>query len=144
MLWIHSDQSKSQKPIGIPLSADSLRVLKSQRGQHDKWVFPYHTDGTPIGRVSNHGWKSACKAAGLDDITFHCLRHTFATWHVLNGTPLEVLKELGGWNSIEIVLKYAHMAESHIKQYANNARPKWKNSMLGCVGLRLENLGSLV
>jgi len=123
-LWIHPEQSKSRKPIGIPLSNSACMILKKQRGQHDKWVFPYHPDGTPIGRVSNHGWKSARKAAGLDDITFHCLRHTFATWHVLNGTPLEVLKDLGGWADIKMVLRYAHMAESHIKQYANNAKAK--------------------
>ena len=120
---MHPDQAKSGKPISVPLSNDALKVLKKQRGQHDKWVFPY-LGGDPITRVSNHGWKSACKAAKLDDINFHTLRHTFATWHVLNGTPLEVLKELGGWNSIEMVMKYAHMAESHIKQYANNARAK--------------------
>jgi len=122
-LWIHPDQSKSKKAISVPLSNDALRVLKKQRGQHDKWVFPYY-GGDPITRVSNHGWYAARKAAGLDDIDFHTLRHTFASWHIQAGTPLEVLQQLGGWSDLKMVMRYSHMAESHIKQYANNAKAK--------------------
>ena len=123
LVWIHADQSKSKKAISVPLSKDALKVLKKQRGQHDKWVFPY-LGGDPITRVSNHGWKSACKAAGLHDITFHTLRHTFASYHIQSGTPLEVLQQLGGWSDLKMVMRYSHMAESHIKQYANNAKAK--------------------
>lgn len=123
-LWIHADQSKSGKPISVPLSKDALKVLKAQRGQNDKWVFPY-LGGDPITRVSNHGWKSACKAAGLEDITFHDLRRTWASWHLMNKTPMEVVVKLGGWANSAVVEKhYGHLSESHIKQYANNARAK--------------------
>ena len=122
--WIHPDQSKSGKPIGIPLSSDALKVLKKQRGKSEKYVFPYYEDGTPITRVTNHGWKSACKAAGLEDINFHTLRHTFASWHIQSGTPVEVLMKLGGWSDLTMVLRYAHMGESHIAAYANNSKPK--------------------
>ena len=44
------------------------------------------------------------------DVHFHNLRHTWASWHVRAGTPLMVLKELGGWEHIEMVQKYAHLA----------------------------------
>ena len=124
VLWIHPEQSKSRKPIGIPLSTGSCSVLKKQRGQHDKWVFPYY-GGDPITRVTNHGWKSACKAAGLADIKFHDLRRTWASWHLMNKTPMEVVVKLGGWANSAVVEKhYGHLSESHIKQYANNARAK--------------------
>lgn len=123
-LWIHADQSKSKKAITVPLSNDALKVLKKQRGQHDKWVFPYY-GGDPITRVTNHGWKAACKAAGLEDITFHDLRRTWTAWHLMSGTPVEVVQKLGGWASIAVLMKhYGHLSESHIKQYANNARAK--------------------
>lgn len=123
LVWIHADQSKSKKAISVPLSKDALKVLKKQRGQHDKWVFPY-LGGDPITRVSNHGWKSACKAAGLEDITFHCLRHSWATYHIMSGTPLEVLQKLGGWHSLAMVMRYAHLAPTHVAGYANNAKIK--------------------
>lgn len=124
LLWIHPDQAKSKKAIGIPLSSDALKLLRKQRGQHDKWVFPY-LGGDPITRVSNHGWKSACKAAGLADIKFHDLRRTWTSWHLMSGTPMEVVVKLGGWANSAVVEKhYGHLSESHIKQYANNARAK--------------------
>jgi hypothetical protein len=34
------------------------------------------------------------------------------------GTPLMVLKQLGGWETIEMVQKYANLAPSHIASHA--------------------------
>jgi hypothetical protein len=41
-----------------------------------------------------------------------------ATWHVQNGTPLFALQELGGWESPEMVRRYAHLAADHLAPYA--------------------------
>src|SRR3954470_5169992 len=41
-----------------------------------------------------------------------------ASWHVQRGTPLYVLKELGGWQTLEMVNKYAHLAPEHLTSYA--------------------------
>lgn len=38
------------------------------------------------------------------DFRWHDLRHTWASWHVQNGTSLQELMELGGWASFEMVL----------------------------------------
>ena len=43
------------------------------------------------------------------------LRHTWASWHVQRGTSIQELKELGGWSSIEMVLRYAHLGGEHLK-----------------------------
>ena len=109
----------------MPLSSDALKVLKQQRGKDKRYVFPYYNDGTPITRVSNHGWYAAKKAAKLEDITFHDLRRTWTVWHLMAGTPIPVLQKLGGWASVEILMKhYGHLAASHIAEYANNSKPK--------------------
>ena len=34
------------------------------------------------------------------------------------GTPLYALKELGGWETLEIVKRYAHLAPEHLKEHA--------------------------
>ena len=44
-----------------------------------------------------------------DRVVFHTLRHTFASWLALNGTPLLAIKELGGWQSLDMVERYAHL-----------------------------------
>src|SRR5574340_587604 len=67
-------------------------------------------------------WRMALERAGLDDFIWHDLRHTWASWHVQNGTPLAVLKELGGWASMEMVMRYAHLAPSHLSAWAGNVR----------------------
>ena len=35
-----------------------------------------------------------------------------------NGTPLFALQELGGWESAEMVRRYAHLAADHLAPYA--------------------------
>ena len=52
-------------------------------------------------------------------IRWHDLRHTWASWHVQQGTPLAVLQELGGWESSEMVRRYAHFGKEHTALYAN-------------------------
>ncbi|MCH6088537.1 site-specific integrase, partial [Salmonella enterica] len=54
--------------------------------------------------------KAALRRAGIDDFRFHDLRHTWASWLVQAGVPLSVLQEMGGWESIEMVRRYAHLA----------------------------------
>jgi hypothetical protein len=34
------------------------------------------------------------------------------------GTPLQVLQELGGWSSYEMVLRYAHLAPDQLADHA--------------------------
>jgi integrase len=118
--WIHPDQSKSGKPIGIPLSPEALAVMDGQIGQHDTWVFPYR--GKPIGKIKT-AWSKALSRAGIENFTWHDLRHTWASWHIMNGTPIEVLQKLGGWSDIRMVLRYAHLSPEHLAQFAGNSAP---------------------
>lgn len=126
--WIHADQAKAGKPIGIPLSDYALEALRGQIGQHDTWVFPYkhmkHGKEViePLGQIKA-AWGKALQRARVDNFRWHDLRHTWATWHVQSGTPLEVLQKLGGWASYSMVLRYAHLAPDHLAGYANNAKP---------------------
>lgn len=126
--WIHADQAKAGKPIGIPLSDDALKVLRGQIGQHKQWVFPYKKKigdeyvYHPLEQIKG-AWGKALERAKITDFRWHDLRHTWATWHVQAGTPLEVLQKLGGWASYSMVLRYAHFAPDHLAGYANNAKP---------------------
>jgi hypothetical protein len=54
-------------------------------------------------------------------LSWHDLRHTWASWHVQNGTPLAVLQELGGRRDLKMVLLYAHLAPGHPAPYASNS-----------------------
>src|SRR4029077_20587786 len=74
--------------------------------------------GQPITQVSTKAWYAALKRAGIENFRWHDLRHTWASWHVQGGTPLYALQELGGWQSTEIVRRYAHLSAEHLAPYA--------------------------
>ena len=114
--WIHADQAKGRRVITVPLNADAVVVLREQQGQHPTWVFPYR--GKAPHAASQSAWYSALKRAGLEGVRWHDLRHTWASWHVQAGTPLLALKELGGWATLEMVLRYAHLGADHLAEHA--------------------------
>ena len=118
--WIHADQAKGKKAIAVPLNNDALTVIHQQIGKHDTHVFTYK--GNPVTRANNHAWEKALIRAGITDFRWHDLRHTWASWHVQNGTPLHVLKELGGWADLTMVLRYAHLSSKHLEEYAGNSK----------------------
>jgi len=64
-------------------------------------------DVARISQIDARMFERACRAIGVEDFHFHDLRHTRASWHVQAGTPLMVLKELSGWERVEMVRKYA-------------------------------------
>ena len=70
--------------------------------------------------MNTKAWKQALKRAGIKHFRWHDLRHTWASWHVQSGTPLQVLQELGGWSSYEMMLRYAHLSAGHLADYAEN------------------------
>ncbi len=130
--WFEADEMKAGRTHSVPLNRDALLVLAGQRGKHKSWVFPVprwetgadgearQMEDAPTGKVSNHAWRKACVRAGVPTLRFHDLRHTWASWHVQAGTPLPVLQELGGWASLAMVQRYAHLGRSHVAAWAGN------------------------
>jgi integrase len=116
LAWIHPDQAKARKAIPVPLNAEAASLISKQVGKHLTHVFSYR--GKPIVQVSTKAWYTALKRAGIEDFRWHDLRHTWASWHVQGGTPLHVLQELGGWQSAEMVRRYAHLGAEHLAPYA--------------------------
>lgn len=116
LLWIHPDQAKARKAIPVPLNAEAVALIGKQVGKHQTYVFCFR--GQAITQVSTKAWYAALERAGIVDFRWHDLRHTWASWHVQNGTPLYALQELGGWASTEMVRRYAHLAADHLAPYA--------------------------
>jgi integrase len=115
--WIHPDQAKARKAIAVPLNAEAVLILRRQSGKRSTHVFSFN--GKPIRQVSTKAWYAALERAGIANFRWHDLRHTWASWHVQQGTPLYALQELGDWESPEMVRRYAHLSAEHLAPYAD-------------------------
>lgn len=129
--WINPEDSKSGRAIGVALNETACAILRRQIGNHHANVFVHTTaskrsDGTITATVrkmrvdSNTAWRAAMKRAGIENFRFHDLRHTWASWLVQAGVPLSALQEMGGWESIEMVQRYAHLAPGHLTEHARH------------------------
>lgn len=125
--WL--DKTKNGTPRGVPLNADAIEVLEELLGDHDQYVFTYQ--GQPIKRaITNHAWYTAVKKAGLYDLRFHDLRHTWASWHRQAGTTCDELKDLGGWKSRSMVDRYAKFATEQLTVAASRIESKHQSNVV--------------
>jgi integrase len=71
--------------------------------------------------------KAACKAARIiPPISFHGLRHTWASLSIANGMPLMVAaKNLGHADTRMVELHYGHLAPSYISDTVRSMAPKF-------------------
>ena len=114
--WIHPDQAKARKAIHVPLNSSAMDVLLRQVGKHPERVFTFR--GVPSANANTRGWRAALKRAGIENFRWHDLRHTWASWLAQQGTPLNVLQELGGWESETMVKRYAHLAPAQLVEHS--------------------------
>ena len=64
--------------------------------------------------------------AGVSDFRFHDLRHTFASWYMMNGGDLYELAKILGHSNIKMTERYAKLARHHIAKTGSTAREMWK------------------
>lgn len=121
--WIRGSQVKSGKDLTVPLNNTAMSILDMQMGKHWKWVFPLRD--AAISKCNNLTFRNAVKRAGIDNFKWHDLRHTWASWHVQNGTSLYDLKTLGGWASMVMVERYAHMSDERVAKVCTNIDGIW-------------------
>ena len=56
-------------------------------------------------------WRRVRKAAGLDDVRIHDLRHTFASEAVMGGESLPMVGRILGHTQAQTTARYAHLAD---------------------------------
>ncbi len=108
LLIIPARQAKAGATLSIPLSQQAVALLKRQKRVKDQPRVFLWSKG-PIEDANHEAFRAARVRAGVPWCRWHDLRHTWASWHVQRGTPLNVIQALGGWASLRMVQNYAHL-----------------------------------
>ena len=137
--WLN--QTKNGTPRGVPLNNDAVKVLEGEKGKHPQYCFTFR--GKPIRyELTKGAWRNAARKAGLTDLRFHDLRHTWATWHRQAGTSCDELKELGGWKSRVMVDRYAKFGTDHIAAAAARIEKGCDRNVISLAHFRHSKPGS--
>lgn len=132
--WVARRSMKAGKTHGFPLAPQAVKALKAaarfqdlQEAEHrsrcarlklpyvphpKEFVFTWK--GKPLDDCNTKAFQNAMAAAGIKGANWHTLRHTFASWAVQRGVSLHELMLLGPWESYDMVLSYAHLAQDNL------------------------------
>jgi len=106
--------TKNGESRKLPINNILYRTLLAAKKTDSPWVF-CKKNGERYGNVRK-AFEGARKRAGITDFRFHDLRHTFASYLVMNGIDLKTVQELLGHKSFEMTLRYAHLSPEHKKR----------------------------
>jgi integrase len=99
---------KTRRVLIIPLNDAACDVLEAWNAMRKgPYVFFNQMTGDRF-RDLKAGFKLACKQAGLEGVTWHTLRHTFASRLLAKGADIVTVKELLGHSTIVVTMRYAH------------------------------------
>jgi integrase len=113
LLHLFPHHQKGRKHSTVPLNGPAKEALLRRAGYRasicpdSPWVFTKR--GERLGSVKK-AFATACRKAGIEDFTFHDLRHTCAAWLVQAGVPLRTVAEILRHASITTTMRYAHLS----------------------------------
>lgn len=97
----------------IPLNDISLAIAVKYLQKEQQFLF----SNKQINSVSKIFYKTVNKIGlnknisnNQEKFVFHSLRHTFASWLVQKGIPLQIVSHLLGHKTLKVTMRYAHLA----------------------------------
>lgn len=107
--------TKTGRARDVPLTPDLVAALRDF--QHERpYVFSRFDGGFLRPDSNGKQLDIICRRAGLRHISWHALRHTFATELTAKGVPIRVVQELLGHTTIAMTSRYAHVAPSTLRE----------------------------
>ena len=98
----------------VPLPDEVVTMFQRRPIPLGKWFA-----GT-LGNLEKEFFKTVRKA-NLQSVSFHTLRHTFASHAVMAGVDLHTLAKLLGHRTLQMTQRYAHLAPAHLQSAAEQA-----------------------
>jgi len=95
-------------------------------GNNHEQIFPPKEGAKGERQRVEGSFEDLLERADIQDFRFHDLRHTFASWYMMNGGDLYELAKILGHSNIKMTERYAKLARQHIARTSGTARELWK------------------
>lgn len=117
---VRAAYAKNGESRNVPMNKALTETLQAIRIDDSMSEIVFRsTRGTPY-RSFRSAFERSVRKASIEDVTFHSLRHTFASRLVMAGIDLPTVKELMGHKNINMTLRYTHPSSGH-QQHAVSA-----------------------
>lgn len=117
-IFVEKAKGKKDRYVMLsPVLLDLLRnYLRSCKPRPEFYLFEGDTTGEPISsRMAQHIFLEAKFRAGIKkQLSFHSLRHSFATHLLENGVDIKYIKELLGHFDINTTNRYLHVKKEQL------------------------------
>jgi integrase len=111
------DSKTGRKPIG--LSPQALTVINSlPKIEGNPYIIAGEKPGSPRADLKKP-WHRVCRAAGLQGVRLHDLRHTFASLGAGESLSLPVIGKLLGHSQAATTQRYAHLDANPLRRAIN-------------------------
>ncbi len=122
-------KSKSGKPRHVVLTPEGAEFFRQHcAGLSGNELMFRHTDGSRWDKSEQaRPMRDACAHGKIKPrVSFHALRHTWASHAVMNGTPLLVVaKNLGHRDTRMVERHYGHLAPDFVKEAIHAGAPRF-------------------
>ena len=117
VITFRRETTKGRKTRHVPIGAELEAWLrKVRRGRADQTVA--HWNGLRLRSVRTAFEHARAKAGLGRDVVVHTLRHTFASWWMMNGGEPLLLQRLLGHTDAKLTARYVHLSPGHVQAAA--------------------------
>jgi site-specific recombinase XerD len=113
--------TKTGKMRVVPMSDRVLELLREIRSKNEESRFVFEFKSYKLSKsYVDHKFREYRISAGLaEGVSFHSLRHTFATWLVQSGASIYEVQKLLGHSDIKVTQIYSHLLASELHNAVN-------------------------
>ena len=135
--YLNIRHSKTNESRSVYLSSEVTAIFNGRKTNlSTELVFPSSKNTVQTGvsstfdrTIKDLGWNNNINDAS-QKVVFHTLRHTFASWLAIQGTPLFTIKELMGHKTIAMTERYAHLIPDHKREAILDLAKNFQNKRL--------------
>ena len=125
---LYVEKSKNDSPRHVLMNAEGVAFFRAHtHGKNDTDRLFVKANGKPWeDSEQKRPMDAACAIAKLEKVTFHILRHTYASQLAMNTAPMKLIADQLGHKSTRITERhYAHLGDTYKREVIQRSLPSF-------------------